>query len=99
MFWDTKTLKELDDINQHIEFLEKIQKIHEDKMVKIAHDIDLLIARKPDYLSAEEKSRLADLEVKMAKLWSLLVETTPLGKEKLSKIGRRFGGQSRVDNR
>lgn len=36
--------------------------------------------------------RVADLEVKMAKLWALLLETTPRGQDKLSKFGRRFGG-------
>lgn len=36
--------------------------------------------------------RVADLEVKMAKLWGLLVEQTPRKQDKLSKYGRRFGG-------
>lgn len=46
-------------------------------------------------LTKDEKERLVDLEVKMAKLWSLLLETTPAGKDKLSKFGRRFGGKSK----
>lgn len=95
MFWENKALIEIDEANEHIKFLEKIQKVHEEKLLKLTHEIDLLIARKPEYLSAEEKGRLADLEVKMAKLWGLLIETTPLGKEKLSKFGRKFGGQSK----
>lgn len=95
MFWDTKALKEIDDINAHIDFLKKIQNEHDKKMIELIHNIDLLMARKPDYLSNEEKARLADLEVKMAKLWGLLIETTPLGKEKLSKFGRRFGGANK----
>lgn len=36
--------------------------------------------------------RVADLEVKMAKLWDLLTERTPRKQDKLSKFGRRFGG-------
>jgi peptidoglycan hydrolase CwlO-like protein len=50
-------------------------------------------------ISEDTLSRIADLEVKMAKLWALLVETTPMGKEKLSKFGRRFGGKSKQDIR
>lgn len=81
MFWETKNQKIMEDMHERIIELDlKYQK---------------LLETKPDYLSAEEKSRLADLEVKMAKLWSMLVETTPAGKEKLSKFGRRFGGQSK----
>ena len=40
----------------------------------------------------EYAARLADLEIKMAKLWSILIESTPAGKDKLSKYGKRFGG-------
>jgi len=43
----------------------------------------------------EYASRIADLEVKMAKLWALLVETTPSNKEKLTKFGKRFGGAAK----
>jgi len=42
-------------------------------------------------LSKDELSRLADLEVKMAKLWGILLETTPSGKDKASKFGKKFG--------
>ena len=96
MLWDHK--EEWIAINENRDDIEKLREYsieHDKRMEKLAHDIDLLIARKPDYLSVEEKARLADLEVKMAKLWALLVETTPLGKDKLSKIGRRFGGMSK----
>ena len=41
------------------------------------------------------EERIAELEIKIAKLWSMLTEVSPTGREKLSKFGRRFGGQSR----
>jgi hypothetical protein len=88
MFWETKN-------EITIQELEKSILEHKNRMQEITQKIDLLIATKPDHLTVEEKARIADLEVKMAKLWSLLVEQTPLGKDKLSKFGRRFGGQAR----
>lgn len=86
MFWDTKNQKEIEDMRERIL----------DLTVKIE---SLLIAgeelKSQRNLTKEEQSRLADLEVKMAKLWGLLLETTPNGKEKVSKFGRKFGGQVR----
>lgn len=41
------------------------------------------------------QERLAEAEVKLAKLWGLLVKTSPTGKEGLSKHGRLFGGAAR----
>ena len=99
VFWETKTLKELDEINRRLNMLEIAKQRNDDKMIETALKIENLLKSKPDYLSAEEKQRLADLEVKMAKLWTLLIETTPLGKEKLSKFGKRFGGMSKESGR
>lgn len=39
--------------------------------------------------------RIADLEIKMGKLWGMLTDKTPAGGDKLSKYGRMFGGKSR----
>jgi len=50
--------------------------------------------QKPAY-SDELGGRVAELEVKMAKLWTMLTTVTPNGQEKLSKVGKRFGGKSR----
>lgn len=47
----------------------------------------------------EYASRIADLEIKMAKLWSALIEVTPQGKEKLTRYGKRFGGGLKEDYR
>jgi len=54
----------------------------------------VVLQHKPTY-SDDLGARVADLEVKMAKLWDLLTTTTPSGQEKLSKVGRRFGGKSK----
>jgi len=44
-------------------------------------------------ISEQDKETLAELSIKMAKLWALLLEKTPNGKEKLSKTGKRYGGK------
>lgn len=88
MFWETKTNEDIKELRAEIAD-------HKNQIRETIHKIDLILATKPDVLTAEEKARLADLEVKMAKLWGLLVETTPLGKDKLSKFGKRFGGKSK----
>lgn len=41
------------------------------------------------------EERLTELEVKMAKLWGVLMETTPRNKERLSRFGKLFGGRAR----
>lgn len=61
---------------------------------KIANVQDAL-EKKPDKLDKDAYERLADLEVKMAKLWGLLVETNAYGKDKLTKHGKFFGGAMR----
>jgi len=63
--------------------------------------IDILhneIKQKPNKLEKDASERLAELEVKMAKLWALLVETNTYGKEKLTKFGRKFGGAAAMRN-
>lgn len=45
------------------------------------------------------EERVAELEVKMAKLWNALLEVKPgTGKEGLTKLGRRFGGKTGIMN-
>lgn len=41
------------------------------------------------------EERIAELEIKMSKLWGLLIEKNIKGEDKLSKFGRRFGGQNK----
>ena len=71
-----------------------IAQLFNDTDVQFEH-IKQQLEKKPDKLEKDAYERLADLEVKMAKLWNLLVETTPRGKEKTTKFGRMFGGQAR----
>jgi hypothetical protein len=41
-------------------------------------------------INDKDRERLVDLEVKMAKLWALLLETTPRNKDKLTRIGKMY---------
>lgn len=66
-------------------------------VIKEFSEISKKLESKPDKLDKDAYERLADLEVKMAKLWSLLVEQNSFGKEKLTKFGRLFGGKARQD--
>ncbi len=71
--------------------------------MRFTSEMDALRAEIAKFQAEREKAnphdvagRLADLEVKMAKLWALVVETSPTsGKDKLSKYGRKlFGGRA-----
>lgn len=90
VFWDK--WKEKDEV---IDSLILTLDSHNERINEIISKIDFLLVSKPENLTKDEQSRLADLEVKMAKLWAILLETTPNGKEKASKFGKRFGGQLR----
>lgn len=64
----------------------------------IKHTLALLEAKletlkETKTISEQDKDTLAELSIKMAKLWALLLEKTPNGKEKLSKTGKRYGGK------
>ncbi len=49
---------------------------------------------KRDSNPKDTQERLAELEVKMAKLWSLLTTVTPNGQDKLNRYGKLFGGKN-----
>jgi len=80
--------------------------IFEDKKIQLQIDAISLtlglikseLEKKPDKLEKDAYERLADLEVKMAKLWGLLVEQNAYGKDKLTKFGRKFGGLAAMRN-
>lgn len=55
-----------------------------------------IIDKKPDKLEKDAYERIADLEVKMAKLWDALLHTTETGKVKPTRLGRKFGGNSQI---
>jgi len=66
------------------------------ELEKVTRDYALLLEKQ----KAENKEvsfieRVADLEIKMAKLWSLLSEETPRGKTKLTKFGKVAGEKFR----
>jgi hypothetical protein len=66
---------------------------------KIKEDISIIKAeleKKPNKLEKDVYERLADLEIKMSKLWSLLLETNQIGKEKLTKFGKLYGGKAKI---
>jgi len=82
----------LDFLNSTKKELAKLKKENSELVetnFKLMH-INKAIEQPPEYAA-----RIADLEVKMAKLWGLLVETTPAKKEKLTKYGKMFGGKAR----
>jgi len=45
--------------------------------------------------NAQYAERLAEVEVKLAKLYNILLEETPTGRTKLSKFGKTFGGKAK----
>ena len=65
-----------------------------EKLEKLEKDYAVLLEKNPPS-TVEFANRVADLEVKMAKLWALLIDYTPKNQEKLSKFGKRFGGKSK----
>ena len=53
-------------------------------------------SKPPQELPPSINERLLDVELKLAKLWKLLIDTTPTGQDKLNKFGRKFGGRAAV---
>lgn len=77
LFWKNKEIKEL---RNEIEILDgKIE------------TLTALLDKKPDKIDKDTHERIAELEVKMAKLWSILLESDARGKDKATKLGRLFG--------
>jgi len=73
----------------------------EQEIIRLREYVDTLtiqlmqLQQKKPESNAELANRVADLEVKMSKLWTLLTETNVQGKDKLSKYGKVFGGKSK----
>jgi len=67
-------------------------KQHEEKINKLIEKIDFLLATKPKETKPSDAERLAELEIKMAKLWSLLISNNNAKKEdRITKEGKKFG--------
>ncbi len=75
-----------------------IDKMYKEVLVEELAEMEkrysLLLAKTPQS-TIEYANRLADLEIKMAKLWSMLTDQSMTGKDKLSKYGKTFGGKSK----
>jgi len=56
-----------------------------DELEKKFKDLELM--RVPE----KHEERICELEAKIAKLWSLLIEVDQRGKDKVTKFGIRFG--------
>lgn len=63
-----------------------------DEVVKLQAIIDTvkIAIENSKNVPREHSERLAELEVKMLKLWALLTEETPQGKTKLTKQGKTY---------
>lgn len=81
--------------------LQKETKEHIKKIEETITQLSLAIGYLKDKkeLSEEIGARVAELELKMSKLWALLIDYTPRKQEKLSKFGKKFGGKSMLNSR
>ena len=85
------------DNENKIELLKKEIEDIQDILDVVGNDLKFLKEKRE--LSNDLGARVAELELKMSKLWSMLLETTPTGKQKLSTFGRKFGGMSKHNSR
>lgn len=86
--WKEEMVLTLDSCLARIRDLEKDQ---------IKNDARILALDQRKEISADLGARIAELELKMSKLWNMLIEISPTtGKEKLTKFGRKFGGKSKM---
>ncbi len=92
MWFNILTKKDLYGFREEVQCLEGEVIGLEETFEKLKEEI------KPNPLDKSAYERIADLEVKMAKLWGLLTEQNAYGKEKLTKFGRKFGGQATRHN-
>lgn len=83
--------------NNKIELLKK--EIEDLKDILDSVDTDIRHLKEKRELGDNLGGRVAELELKMSKLWNMLLETTPTGKDKLTRFGRKFGGASRLNSR
>ena len=86
MFWN----KEKKEIMEDLELLEVA-------IIRLEKRLEELETTPKTPLSTQEFSnRVTDLEVKMSKLWNLLIKLDARGNEKINPYGRRmFGGRSK----
>lgn len=79
---------------RRIKELEELRSSQDEQLYDLRKEIEKISQEKESKpLSKDNHERLAELEVKVAKLWGLLTEKDLRGKEKLSRMGRMFGGK------
>jgi len=62
---------------------------------ELEREIEEMKEKKPATEKPSHEERIVELECKLAKLWSALIEVKPgTGKEGLTKLGRTFGGKA-----
>lgn len=91
MFGKNKT----DELWAHIEGLQEIAIGREEEFRKQLEKLQekLLVLESAKLRPEDHGARLAEIEVKMAKLWGLLIKMNErTGEEKLTKHAKRFGG-------
>jgi len=88
MFWKKNNCEREKELNRIVDLIAS-QNL---RILEIENKINL-IQLSP---TAQFQDRLAEIEVKTAKLWSLLTEKTDRGKDRLSKYGRMFGGKANL---
>jgi len=85
--WNKKRKEEIENIKQDLTNMRILLEQH-------TKEYAMLLEKTPPS-TTEFANRIADLEVKMAKLWAVLVEIDKRGRDKPSQFARRkFGGQS-----
>jgi len=83
MWNKSKELKEeLENVKVDLTSLQSLLQQH-------TKDYALLLQKTPSSVK-EYEERIGTLEVKMAKLWGLMIEETSRGKEKLTKEGKKI---------
>jgi len=69
----------------------------EKRISELTLKIEALLKGAPSSLTKEEKASLIDLETKLAKLYSMLIDVSSSnGKEKVTKLGRKIYGGKRL---
>lgn len=80
-------------IEEREEYQDMINSDLLEKLADLEKKYALFVANTPSS-TAEFSDRIADLEVKMAKLWAVLIKIDARGNENASKFARRtFGGK------
>jgi hypothetical protein len=69
----------------------------EERIMELEKQLKALQSPPPATPTPKDSERLAEVEVKIAKLWNLLREETNLGKDKLTKHGRIFKEKIKAD--